>query len=116
MSELVLHDLSGGILRLALNDPATRNSLSEKMIETLQAAISGAEARVIILSAHGPAFSSGHNLKEITARRADADAHASAIEWIGASSEDLLDSALVPGTGGLGPDLSPRHRRAGRGP
>ena len=73
MSELVLHDLSNGILRLTLNDPATRNSLSEKMIETLHAAISGAEARVIILSAHGPAFSSGHNLKEITARRSDAD-------------------------------------------
>ena len=33
----------------------------------------GTKARVIILAAHGPAFSSGHNLKEITAHRADAD-------------------------------------------
>jgi enoyl-CoA hydratase/carnithine racemase len=73
MSELVLRDGSDGILRLTLNDPPTRNSLSEKMIEALHAAISEAEARVIILSAHGPAFSSGHNLKEITARRNDAD-------------------------------------------
>lgn len=73
MSELVLRDLSDGILRLTLNDPATRNSLSEMMIKELHSAISGAEARVIILSANGPAFSSGHNLKEITARRADAD-------------------------------------------
>jgi enoyl-CoA hydratase/carnithine racemase len=73
MNEIVLRDASDGILRLTLNDPATRNSLSEKMIDTLRAAISEAAARVIILSAHGPAFSSGHNLKEITARRADAD-------------------------------------------
>ncbi|MDP1700612.1 MAG: enoyl-CoA hydratase [Aestuariivirga sp.] len=73
MNDLVLRDLNDGILRLTLNDPATRNSLSEKMIDTLQTAINGAEARVIILSAHGPAFSSGHNLKEITARRNDAD-------------------------------------------
>ncbi len=59
MSELVLRDLSDGILRLTLNDPATRNSLSEMMIKELHSAISGAEARVIILSANGPAFSSG---------------------------------------------------------
>lgn len=73
MSELVLRDLSDGILRLTLNDPATRNSLSRLMIEELQAALDGANARVIIIAAHGPAFSSGHNLKEITAHRTDAD-------------------------------------------
>ena len=73
MSELVLRDLSNGILRLTLNDPATRNSLSEEMIKDLHSAINDAEARVIILAANGPAFSSGHNLKEITARRSDAD-------------------------------------------
>ena len=73
MSELVLRELNEGILRLTLNDPATRNSLSESMIEELLAAIKGASARVIILAAHGPAFSSGHNLKEITAHRSDAD-------------------------------------------
>ena len=73
MSELVLRDLSEGILRLTLNDPATRNSLSEAMIKELRSAISDAEARVIVLAANGPAFSSGHNLKEITARRADGD-------------------------------------------
>lgn len=73
MSELVLRELNDGILRLTLNDPSTRNSLSELMIEELLAAITGASARVIILAANGPAFSSGHNLKEITAHRSDAD-------------------------------------------
>ncbi len=74
MSAFVIRELDDGILRLTLNDPATRNSLSEKMIDELQAAIHEPAARVIILASHGPAFSSGHNLKEITAHRADADA------------------------------------------
>jgi enoyl-CoA hydratase/carnithine racemase len=73
MSELVLRELSDGILRLTLNDPPTRNSLSEMMIEQLRTALDEPNARVIIVAANGPAFSSGHNLKEITAHRTDAD-------------------------------------------
>jgi enoyl-CoA hydratase/carnithine racemase len=68
---------SGGVLRLTLNDPSTRNSLSESMMaalaEVLGAAASDRDVRVIVLAATGPAFSSGHNLKEITAHRQDAD-------------------------------------------
>ena len=56
-----------------MNDAATRNSLSEAMIDALHGAIAMADARVIVVAANGPAFSSGHNLKEITAHRADAD-------------------------------------------
>lgn len=77
MSDLLLSALDGGVLRLTLNDPATRNSLSEAMMAALQIAFDEASTnktvRVIVLAAHGPAFSSGHNLKEITAHRADAD-------------------------------------------
>ncbi len=73
MSELVLREMSDGILRLTLNDPATRNSLSHAMIEHLRMALDEPKARIIIIGAHGPAFSSGHNLKEITAHRIDAD-------------------------------------------
>jgi len=73
MNELVLRELRAGILRLTLNDPATRNSLSEMMIKRLRAPLDEPNARVIIIGAHGPAFSSGHNLKEITSRRTDAD-------------------------------------------
>lgn len=78
MTDLVLRERGGdGILRLTLNDAATRNSLSEQMIDGLLGAITASDARVIIVAAHGPAFSSGHNLKEITAHRADADGGAS---------------------------------------
>jgi len=77
MTDLLLRGLEAGVLRLTLNDAASRNSLSEAMIGALQAALDEAredrEIRVIVLAATGPAFSSGHNLKEITAHRADAD-------------------------------------------
>lgn len=90
MSDLVLRDLNDGILRLTLNDPATRNSLSEMMIQELRAALDGPNARVIILAAHGPAFSSGHNLKEITARRAEADGGSAYFKNLFDSCADLM--------------------------
>ena len=81
MTELLLSSLDGGILRLTLNDPGTRNSLSEEMMAALQGALDAAASdrnvRVIVLAAHGPAFSSGHNLKQITTHRGDPDKGAS---------------------------------------
>lgn len=66
-----------GVATLTLNDPASRNSLSEAMMAALSAALTGIAAdrsvRAVVLTAIGPCFSSGHNLKELTARRADAD-------------------------------------------
>ncbi len=77
MSGFLLRALDGGVLRLTLNDAGTRNSLSEAMLAALQGALDEAAVdrgvRVIVLSALGPAFSSGHNLKEITAHRGDGD-------------------------------------------
>ncbi|WP_374332975.1 enoyl-CoA hydratase [Aestuariivirga sp.] len=77
MTGLLQSALAGGVLRLTLTDAASRNSLSEAMMAALQSALGTAAAdravRVIVLAAEGPAFSSGHNLKEITARRADPD-------------------------------------------
>ena len=77
MTGLLLSELHEGVLRLTLNDPSSRNSLSEEMMAALQSALDTAatdrEVRVMVLSAMGPAFSSGHNLKQISARRADPD-------------------------------------------
>ncbi|MFN4142956.1 enoyl-CoA hydratase [Aestuariivirga sp.] len=77
MSPPLLPSLEGGVLRLTLNDPGSRNSLSEAMMAALQEALDGAAGdravRVIVIAALGPAFCSGHNLKEISARRADPD-------------------------------------------
>jgi enoyl-CoA hydratase/carnithine racemase len=77
MTGLIDAQNSSGVLRVTLNDPATRNSLSEAMMAALAAVLASAatdrDVRAIVLAATGPAFSSGHNLKEITAHRRDAD-------------------------------------------
>ena len=68
---------SEGILLLTLNDPARRNALSEAMLAALGAAFDAAspnaDVRVIILSAAGSVFCAGHDLKEMTAGRQNAD-------------------------------------------
>jgi enoyl-CoA hydratase/carnithine racemase len=66
-----------GVALLTLNRPETRNSLSRAMIAALSAAIGDAsgdpDVRAVVLAANGPAFSAGHDLKELAAHRADAD-------------------------------------------
>jgi enoyl-CoA hydratase/carnithine racemase len=75
---LLLTATPGGVLRLILNRPEKRNALSSDLMTALQAALEGAAAdnatRVIVIAAQGPAFSSGHDLKEMTRHRADGDA------------------------------------------
>ncbi len=67
----------GAVAILTLDRPAARNSLSRAMLSALQAALDGVAAdraiRAVVLAAEGPAFCAGHDLKEITARRADPD-------------------------------------------
>lgn len=68
---------AAAIARLTLNRPEARNALSLALMGELKAAIgelSGdASVAAIVLAANGPVFSSGHDLKELTAHRADAD-------------------------------------------
>jgi enoyl-CoA hydratase/carnithine racemase len=67
---LLRHDRDG-IATLTLNRPAQRNALSRALIAELHAAltqIAGEPAvRVVVLAANGPAFCSGHDLKELRA-------------------------------------------------
>lgn len=64
-------------LRIVMNRPQARNALSEALMAALQAAFDEAaadkEARAIVLAANGPVFSSGHDLKEMSAHRQDGD-------------------------------------------
>jgi enoyl-CoA hydratase/carnithine racemase len=68
---------AGPVAILTLNRPQARNSLSEALIEALAEALDAAAGdkavRAIVLAASGPVFCAGHDLKEMTARRADAD-------------------------------------------
>jgi enoyl-CoA hydratase/carnithine racemase len=74
---LLREDLEGGVSVLTLNRPAARNSLSLQMLETLENALAAiaedARVRCLVMAANGPVFSAGHDLKEITAHRADPD-------------------------------------------
>jgi enoyl-CoA hydratase/carnithine racemase len=74
---ILLRETLGSIAVLTLNRPASRNSLSEAMIGELHAALDNirddASVRAVVIAANGPAFSAGHDMKELTARRADPD-------------------------------------------
>jgi enoyl-CoA hydratase/carnithine racemase len=74
---VLLRERDGEIAILVLNRPQARNSLSAALLDALSAAfgeIAGDKSiRAVVLAANGPAFCAGHDLKELTARRSDAD-------------------------------------------
>src|SRR6202040_3938296 len=74
---VLLRQTRGSIAVLTLNRPDARNSLSEGLIAELHAALTDihddAGVRAVVIAANGAAFSAGHDMKELTARRADAD-------------------------------------------
>ena len=64
----------GAIEIVTLARPASRNALSDAMLAALAAALDDIRAdraiRAVVLTAQGPVFSAGHDLKEMTAARA----------------------------------------------
>jgi enoyl-CoA hydratase/carnithine racemase len=76
-SSILLRENVGSVSVLTLNRPAARNSLSEGLIAELHAALKQIHhdqaVRAVVIAANGPAFSAGHDMKELTARRSDAD-------------------------------------------
>lgn len=69
--------LESGLLRLTLNNPQSKNALSEDMISSLMNSINTAfndhSIKVIIIGASGNVFCAGHDLKEITEARESED-------------------------------------------
>ncbi|HSQ73287.1 MAG TPA: enoyl-CoA hydratase [Rubrivivax sp.] len=65
-----------GIVTLTLNRPQAFNSLSEALLDALQAALERAaadeSARVVVIRAEGKAFCAGHDLKEMRAEPSQA--------------------------------------------
>ena len=74
---VLLRESAGPIAVLTLNRPQVRNTLSEAMLaaltEELASLATDKRVRAVVLTAKGPAFSGGHDLKELTARRTDPD-------------------------------------------
>ena len=95
----VIRELSeAGVLRLTLNDASRRNALSVSMLEELQSLVDEAagdtSVRVIVLAANGPAFCAGHDLKEITAERAENDGGQQSFEHLFASCALVMQSIV----------------------
>src|SRR5437660_11510809 len=74
---ILLRENADSIAILTLNRPTARNSLSGGLIAELHAALKDIHddksVRAVVIAGNGPAFSAGHDMKELTARRADAD-------------------------------------------
>ncbi len=90
----VLTETSAGIATLRLNRGAQRNALSAAMMGALVDALDHTAAdtavRVVVIAADGPAFCAGHDLKEMTAHRGDADAGASFYADLFRQCSDLM--------------------------
>ena len=68
---------ANGILRILLDNPKNHNVLSEQIMTLIQSSLDDASinknVRVIIISAEGPSFSAGHDLKELKVGRKNTD-------------------------------------------
>ncbi len=76
-NDLVTRRDDDGVAILTLNAPQSINALSEAMLaalsETLDRIAGDRSVKAVILRSAGDHFCAGHNLKEMTARRSDAD-------------------------------------------
>jgi len=74
---LLLRSDDDGVAVLTLNAPKSINALSEAMLEALSTALDeiagDRSVKAVILRSGGDHFCAGHNLKEMTKRRADPD-------------------------------------------
>jgi enoyl-CoA hydratase/carnithine racemase len=73
---LLREDL-GAVALLTLNRPKSRNSLSEELLQALDTAIAeisvAGSVHAAVITGAPPAFCAGHDLREVTERRRDAD-------------------------------------------
>jgi len=86
--------IANGVYRLTLNDAKKRNTLSEEMMAKLKSSLTDAtdnkSIRVIIIAGNGPAFCSGHDLKQMTAGRDNDDQGLAYFKKVFASCSELM--------------------------
>ena len=74
---VLLRERDGDVAILVLNRPEARNSLSEALLialsDNLSELATDKTVRAVVLAANGTGFCAGHDLKELTGRRGDAD-------------------------------------------
>jgi enoyl-CoA hydratase/carnithine racemase len=74
---MLLREDVAGVAVLTLNQPQSRNTLSEAMLEALGEALTAIahdeSVRAVVLAANGPAYCAGHDLKELSRHRSQSD-------------------------------------------
>lgn len=90
--------LHQGVLRIVMQRPEKMNALSSEMMAALSnelaAAADNPDVRVILLGAEGKVFCAGHDLKELTAARAEADGGRATYERIMRQCSDLMQQIV----------------------
>src|SRR5579883_132886 len=96
---LILSAQTESVLRLSLNRPGARNALSASLMAALADALDNAAAdgavRVIVLAAEGSTYCAGHDLKEMTAARADSDKGAQAFAQLFRQCSNLMQQIVT---------------------
>lgn len=89
--------LERGILRITLSSPPA-NLLSLEIMQGLQAELDRARddhaVRVVVIAAEGKMFCAGHDLKQMTARRSDADGGKAYFEETFATCSKMMQSIV----------------------
>ena len=74
---VLMREDADGVAHLVLNRPQARNALSEALLDALTVALDALardrSVRAVVLSGAGLTFCAGHDLKEMSVRRVDAD-------------------------------------------
>ncbi|KPH82150.1 enoyl-CoA hydratase [Bosea vaviloviae] len=89
------------VATLTLDRPQSRNPLSEAMLAALSDAFTAIATdrtiKAVVLAAEGPVFSAGHDLKEMSAHRADSDrGRAYFTEILGRCSKVMQQISALP--------------------
>jgi enoyl-CoA hydratase/carnithine racemase len=97
-SLILLRDDIAGVAVLTLNRPHALNSLSEATLEALGDALTAIAhddtVRAVVLAANGPAYSAGHDLKELYPHRADADGGRAYFKHIMATCSTMMQQIV----------------------
>jgi enoyl-CoA hydratase/carnithine racemase len=95
---VLLRENVGSIAVLTLNRPAARNSLSEGLIAEFAAALGQIHddktVRAVVIAANGVVFSAGHDMKELAARRSDADRGRAFFAQVMTSSSTMMQAIM----------------------
>ncbi|GAA0783048.1 enoyl-CoA hydratase [Roseibium denhamense] len=96
MLATLLHE---GVYRIVMQRPDRMNALSRDMMSVLSGELTKAAAdpaiRVVLIGAEGKVFCAGHDLKELTAARAEADGGRDTYEQIMRQCSDLMQQIVT---------------------